>query len=141
VQKFFQLLYQRVGQPNLGVASQAQVIFGLFKVARCTVRHGERIMDHRRTAIECQRALQMLDRSSVVVLCQRHATSSESCRGVRPSSESPRKHGVGFVQAALVEIGVPQPEERSDIIRPLLEGTLEELRGFHRFALQPVDMG
>ena len=57
MQKFPQLLYQGIRQPDLDVASEAQMIFGLSKVARPTVRHGERIMDQRRAAVECQRAL------------------------------------------------------------------------------------
>ena len=87
-------------------------------VAQTSVRHRQRIVDHRRVAVERQRLLEMPRGSSVILFAQRRTSKPVMRRGrARLERHRFREERFGGVRPSLIERRLPEPGHRRHVAR------------------------
>ncbi len=130
---------QRIGQRRPGTTPAAKVRLGFLALAHRPIRHGERIVDRRRSLLERQGALEVLHGLRIRLLRQsRTACAEVGRRRARSYREGFLEHLPGRVRTAVIQDRFAEPYERGQICRPQFERPLERRAGLRAIALQQV---
>ena len=130
--------HQGIGQGDDG--PRARAVFGpveiglrLFEIAETAPGHGERIADGRRAGVEPQRLFQMRDGAGVVALRGGGPAELEQHRrGVGMQGGGAGQRRLGGARPTRIDMDLPQPRQRRQVVGAQPEGALEVLDGLRQ---------